>query len=87
MKFKHIYCQDCNTLLAKYNTRYFSDINIAELVRIHYHSHIKDGHSLITRTADILLHPSVEPRKFFQSEPSEIDDTIWKKKSAPESLK
>ncbi|CAN5168106.1 hypothetical protein BH18THE2_BH18THE2_17520 [soil metagenome] len=54
MKFKHIYCQDCNTLLAKYNTRYFSDINIAELVRVHYHSHIKDGHSLITRTADIL---------------------------------
>jgi hypothetical protein len=54
MKFKHVYCQDCNILLAKYNTRYFSDVNIAELVRIHYHSHIKEGHSLITRTADVL---------------------------------
>jgi hypothetical protein len=54
MKFKHVYCQDCNILLAKYNTRYFSDVNIAELVRIHYHSHIMKGHSLITRTADVL---------------------------------
>jgi hypothetical protein len=54
MKFKHVYCQDCNILLAKYNTRYFSDVNIAELVRIHYHSHIKQGHSLVTRTADVL---------------------------------
>lgn len=54
MKFKHVYCQDCNILLARYNTRYFSDVNIAELVRIHYHSHIKEGHSLITRIADVL---------------------------------
>jgi len=54
MKFKHVYCRDCNLLLAKYNTRYFSDVNIAELVRIHYHSHIKQGHSLVTRTADVL---------------------------------
>ena len=54
MKFKHVYCQDCNTDLAKYNIRYFSDMNIAELTRMHHYSHIKEGHSLVTRTAETL---------------------------------
>jgi hypothetical protein len=54
VKFKQVYCQDCNVFLAKYNTRYFSDMNIAELMRIHHYSHIKEGHSLITRTSDTL---------------------------------
>lgn len=52
MKFKQVYCQDCKMLLANYNTKYFSDLNIAELIRLHYHSHIKNGHSLVMHLAD-----------------------------------
>lgn len=52
MKYKEIYCQDCKTVLAKYNDCCFTDSNIFELARIHYHSHIKSGHSLIIRIAD-----------------------------------
>jgi hypothetical protein len=46
---KEIYCRDCRLLLAKFNTEYFSDNTISEIVRVQYRSHIKDGHSLSTR--------------------------------------
>ena len=49
--FKEIYCSDCRTVLARFSTKYFSDADIAELVRLHYSSHIKDGHSMETRLA------------------------------------
>ena len=68
MKFKHVYCQDCNTDLAKYNIRYFSDINIAELTRMHHYSHIKEGHSLVTRTAETLWCPQKERKGYTKRE-------------------
>jgi hypothetical protein len=52
MVFKEIYCQDCNVVLAKYNVVYFSDSNIAELARLHYPQHTKNGHSLVIRLSD-----------------------------------
>ncbi len=59
MVFKEIYCQDCNVVLAKYNIVYFSDSNIAELARLHYPLHAKNGHSLVIRLSDSERHPSV----------------------------
>jgi hypothetical protein len=52
MVFKEIYCQDCNVVLAKYNVVYFNDSNIAELARLHYPQHAKNGHSLVIRLSD-----------------------------------
>jgi hypothetical protein len=52
MVFKEIYCLDCNIVLAKYNMVYFSDLNIAELAKLHYPLHIKNGHSLVIRMSE-----------------------------------
>jgi hypothetical protein len=52
MVFKEIYCLDCNTVLAKYNMVYFSDLNIAELAKLHYPLHVKNGHSLVIRMSE-----------------------------------
>lgn len=48
-RFKEVYCADCKMVLARYSTKYFSDADITELVRIHYSSHIKEGHVVGTR--------------------------------------
>ncbi|MGH9993430.1 MAG: hypothetical protein ACREBU_17295 [Nitrososphaera sp.] len=52
MPFKEIYCSDCKTVLARYSTKYFSDADINELVRLHYSVHIKNGHLMVTRTTE-----------------------------------
>jgi len=52
LKFKEIHCHDCNLLLARYNIKYFTDSDIAELVRLHYSTHIKSGHALSTRISE-----------------------------------
>ena len=52
MVFKEIYCLDCKIVLAKYNMVYFSDLNIAELAKLHYPSHVKNGHSLVIRLSE-----------------------------------
>lgn len=48
-RFKEVYCATCKTVLARYSTKYFDDADITELVRIHYSSHIKEGHVVETR--------------------------------------
>ncbi len=52
LAFKEIYCSDCKTVLARYSTKYFTDADINELVRLPYSSHIKAGHSRETRLAE-----------------------------------
>jgi hypothetical protein len=39
---------------------YFSDSNIAELVRLHYPSHVKSGHSVMIRISEIDRTSSIE---------------------------
>ncbi len=52
MVFKEIFCLDCDLVLAKYNMVYFSDSNIAELAKLHYPLHVKNGHSLVIRMSE-----------------------------------
>jgi hypothetical protein len=47
--FKEIYCSDCKMVLAKYSTKYFTDLNINGLIRSHFFTHIKNGHSIEMR--------------------------------------
>lgn len=49
IRFKEVICQDCNLVLARYNSEYFSDLKVTELTRVHYSSHIRSGHSVTTR--------------------------------------
>jgi hypothetical protein len=50
--FKEIYCSDCKIILARYSSKYFSDSDILELMRLHYSSHIKDGLAMEMRLSD-----------------------------------
>ena len=52
MSFKEIYCSDCEIVLAKYSTRYFTNLDIDMLVRSYFSSHIKNGHAIEIRVVD-----------------------------------
>lgn len=52
LAFKEVYCQDCSVILARFNLKYFTDSKVAELTRLHYHTHIKRGHALVTITSE-----------------------------------
>ena len=52
LTFKEIYCSDCKTVLARYSMKYFTDADINELVRLHYSTHIKNGHAMETRISE-----------------------------------
>jgi hypothetical protein len=51
--FKEIYCSDCKMVLARYSTKYFTDPKINVLVRSHFFTHIKNGHSIEMRLVEI----------------------------------
>ncbi len=48
-RYKEVFCSDCQTVLGRYSTKYFSDRDIDELVRIHHATHIKQGHMMTIR--------------------------------------
>lgn len=52
LMLKEIYCSDCKMVLARYSTKYFTDLNINMLVRSHFSYHIKNGHSMETRLVE-----------------------------------
>jgi hypothetical protein len=52
LKFKEIFCSDCKMVLARYSTKYFTDLNINVLVRSHFSTHIKKGHSMEMRLVE-----------------------------------
>jgi len=47
--FKEIYCNNCKKTLGRYNTKYFSDSRIAELIKSNHTSHYREGHQLSIR--------------------------------------
>ncbi|HEX6252743.1 MAG TPA: hypothetical protein VFZ55_00860 [Nitrososphaera sp.] len=53
MIFKEVFCSDCKMVLARYSTKYFTDLNINVLVRSHFSTHIKMGHSMETKLVEI----------------------------------
>ena len=67
MGFKEVFCHDCNTILARYNADYFSDLKVTELTRLHHNSHIRSGHSVTTR----LIGDKVYKENFSLSVPNE----------------
>jgi hypothetical protein len=51
--FREICCTDCKIVLGRYSAKYFSDSDIAEIMHLHYSSHIKAGHGLSTRVVTL----------------------------------
>ena len=40
-------------VLARYSTKYFTDLNVDMLVRSHFSAHIRKGHSIEMRLVEI----------------------------------
>ncbi|HWP78638.1 MAG TPA: hypothetical protein VNL34_03185 [Candidatus Nitrosotenuis sp.] len=49
MEFKEVYCNNCKKTLGRYNTKYFSDAKIAELIKSTHAAHYRSGHELEIR--------------------------------------
>ena len=44
MEFSEIYCNDCKKVLARYNTKYYSEDMIAGLIQTIHVTHTRGGH-------------------------------------------
>ena len=46
MEICEIYCNDCKKVLARYNTKYYSEDMIAELIQTVHVIHTRAGHHI-----------------------------------------
>jgi len=46
VEFREIYCNDCKKMLAKYNTIYYSEDTVAELIQTIHVIHSRAGHHI-----------------------------------------
>ncbi len=46
MKFREIYCNNCNKMLGKYNVKYYSEDKVGELVQTIHILHTRAGHHI-----------------------------------------
>ncbi len=44
MGFAEIYCSNCKKVLGRYNTKFYSEDKIDELINITHSVHVKNGH-------------------------------------------
>ena len=49
MEFREIYCNNCKKILGVYNTKFYNEDKIGELLKTSHAPHIKDGHSINIR--------------------------------------
>jgi hypothetical protein len=52
VEFKEVYCNNCKRVLGRYNTKYFSDAKIAELIKSSHTSHYRGGHQITVRKTE-----------------------------------
>ena len=46
MEFREIYCNDCKKMLARYNSKYYSENMIDELIQTLHVIHTRAGHHI-----------------------------------------
>jgi hypothetical protein len=46
MEFSEVYCSNCKKVLGRYNTKFYSENKIGELINTTYSIHIKNGHQV-----------------------------------------
>ncbi len=49
MEFKEVYCSNCKKVLGKYNTKFYSEDKIGELVNTTHSAHTRNGHQVHIR--------------------------------------
>ena len=49
MEFREIYCSSCKKVLGCYNTKFYSEDKIGELLKTSHSIHVRDGHSINVR--------------------------------------
>jgi len=49
MEFREVYCSNCKKVLGRYNTKFFDEDKIGELVNTTHSTHIRSGHQINIR--------------------------------------
>ena len=49
MEFREVYCVNCKKVLGRYNTKFYSNDKISELVNLTHATHIRNGHQVNIR--------------------------------------
>ena len=49
MEFREVYCLNCKKVLGRYNTKFYSNEKVNELLNTNHVSHIRNGHQVKIR--------------------------------------
>ena len=49
MKFSEVYCSNCKKVLGRYNTKFYNQDKINELINTAHSMHIRKGHQINIR--------------------------------------
>jgi hypothetical protein len=49
MEFTEVYCSNCKKILGRYNTKFYNEEKIGELVNTMHVTHIRNGHQITMR--------------------------------------
>ena len=49
MEFSEVYCSNCKKVLGRYNTKFYSEDKINELINTAHSTHVRNGHQVIIR--------------------------------------
>ena len=49
MEFREVYCINCKKVLGRYNTKFYSEDKINELINVTHVTHIRNGHHVSIR--------------------------------------
>ncbi len=49
MQFREIYCNNCKKILGRYNTKFYEDDKIKEILKSCHSEHVHQGHQVILR--------------------------------------
>ncbi|MHA7646422.1 hypothetical protein [Nitrosopumilus sp. S4] len=49
MEFKEVYCINCKKVLGRYNTKFYNEDKIGELLKTTHSNHIRNGHQVNIR--------------------------------------
>ena len=49
MKFHEVYCTNCEKILGRYNTKFYDEEKIEELLKTDHVTHVRSGHQVYIR--------------------------------------
>ncbi|MCV0393589.1 MAG: hypothetical protein K5790_09935 [Nitrosopumilus sp.] len=49
MEFREVYCINCKKVLGRYNTKFYNEDKIGELLKTTHSNHIRNGHQVNIR--------------------------------------